>query len=130
MAVASGNQLPPPPGSSGSSTASSDATEADSTFQLGEVYAYPNPAKPPYMPTLHIETGLADEVQIRIYDVSGGLVHEASLSDAPAVIDNKYAYEYRWDTSGVGSGVYIYAITTKKSGFPDIRASGKSAVIK
>ena len=92
--------------------------------------AYPNPAKPPYMLTLHIETGLADEVQIRIYDVSGGLVHEASLSAAPAVIDNKYAYEYRWDTSGIGSGIYIYAITAKKSGFQDIRTTGKSAVIK
>ena len=82
------------------------------------------------MPTLHVETGLADEVQIRIYDVSGGLVHEASLSAAPAVIDNKYAYEYRWDTSGIGSGIYIYAITAKKSGFQDIRTTGKSAVIK
>ncbi|MBI4249320.1 MAG: hypothetical protein HY611_07440 [Elusimicrobia bacterium] len=79
---------------------------------------------------MHIEAGLADEIQIRIYDVSAQLVHEALLTGAPSVINDKYAYEYAWDVSGVGSGVYYYAVTAQKAGEPDLTAAGKCAVIK
>ena len=101
---------------------------ADPTFKLGEVYCYPNPAKGA-KPVLHVETGLADAVRVRIYDVAGSLMREAELTQ-PAVIDGKYAYEYPWDTSGAGSGVYMFAVTAKKQGFPDLKAIRKCAVVK
>lgn len=102
----------------------------DPTFRRGEIYSFPNPAKRGKNPTLHVESGIADSVEIRIYDIAGDLVHEVQIFDAPAVVDNRYAYEYTWDTSGTASGVYIYAVSAKKSGEPDIRETKKLAVIK
>ena len=40
---------------------------ADSSFKLGEVYCYPNPAKKTN-PTFHIEAGMADKVELKVYD--------------------------------------------------------------
>ena len=116
----------------GFSTKSLIPEEADPTFKLGEVYAFPNPAKR-HNPTLHIEVGIADSVEIRIYDIAGDLAHETRLAGMPQIIDDgqgpQYAYEYTWDISGIGSGVYIYAIRARK-GKQDIRSVGKCAVIK
>ena len=104
----------------------------DSTFRLGEVYSFPNPAMRTN-PTFHIEVGIADKVEIRIYDLSGDLVHETSLSGNPRLIDDgqgpQYAYEYTWDVSDVGSGVYVYVMIARK-GSEKIKKVGKCAVIK
>lgn len=105
---------------------------ADTSFKLSEVYCYPNPAKKAN-PTFHIETGLADKVELKIYDVSGDLVHETTLTGAPQQIDDgqgpQLAYEYLWDVKNVGSGVYIFSITSKK-GDKTLKKAGRCAVIK
>jgi hypothetical protein len=69
-------------------------------------------------------------VELRIYDITGALVHEARLEGAPRIIDGKYAYEYTWDGSGAGSGVYIYTAVAKKKGEPDIRVLKKLAIVR
>ena len=106
--------------------------EADPGFSLGEVYCYPNPAKKTN-PTFHIETGLADRVELKFYDVSGDIVHETVLTGQPQVIDDgqgpQYAYEYLWDVRNVGSGVYIFSMTSWR-GDKTLKKTGRCAVIK
>jgi len=105
---------------------------ADDTFRLGEVYCFPNPAKRTD-PAFHIETGLADKIELKIYDVAGDLVHETSLTGRPQVIDDgqgaQYAYEYLWSVKNTGSGVYIFSVTARK-GDKTLRKSGRCAIIK
>ncbi len=104
---------------------------ADPSFVLGEVFSYPNPARGVVSPTLRVRCGLADSVQIKIYDISGQRVHDAEITgSAAAVINGQYAYDYSWDARDMASGVYIYTVTAKKSGFPDIRVIKKLALIK
>lgn len=115
-----------------SGVSSSSPLTLDPAFKLGEVYCYPNPAKKTN-PTFHIETGLADKVELKVYDTAGDLVHEISLNTTPQVIDDgqgpQYAYEYLWDVRNRGSGVYIFIVATKK-GNNILRKSGRCAVIK
>jgi len=99
-------------------------------FVLGEYYSFPNPAKNGKNPTIHFECGLADKVEIRIYDISGELVHSVTVNGEPLPVNGRYAYEYTWDISDVASGVYIYCIQAKKSGYPEIKVKKKLAVIK
>jgi len=105
---------------------------APAEFRLGEVYCYPNPAKRTN-PTFHIETGLADKVELKLYDVSGDFVHETTLSGAPQLIDDgqgpQYAYEYQWDVRNAGSGVYIFSIVSRQ-GDKTLKKTGRCAVIK
>jgi len=103
-----------------------------SDFQLGEVYAYPNPAKNGAIPILHIEVGIADSVKIVAYSVSGRQVHEHTLTGMPQIIttngNSVYAYEYPW-AGHIASGVYYYIIEADKSG-RKLKRSGKLAVIR
>lgn len=105
---------------------------ADPGFKLGEVYCYPNPSKKTN-PSFHMETGLADKVELKVYDTAGDLVYETVLTGTPQVIDDgqgpQYAYEYLWDVRNIGSGVYIFSMTAKK-GDKTLRKSGRCAVIK
>ncbi len=105
---------------------------AAAEFRLGEVYCYPNPAKKTN-PTFHIETGLADKVELKLYDVSGDLVHETTLSGAPQLIDDgqgqQYAYEYQWNVGNAGSGVYIFSMLSRQ-GDKTLKKTGRCAVIK
>src|SRR3989339_543966 len=108
-------------------------------FVLGEVYSFPNPAKRGKFPTIHIECGIADRVVIGIYNVAAEPIHSTELGGLPLVINNpptsnfggasKYAYEYTWDITDIASGVYVYIIRAKKTGFSDIKAQGKTAII-
>jgi hypothetical protein len=99
-------------------------------FELGQVFCFPNPALGAQKPTFHVETGWADEVDIDVYNVAGGLVGQQTLSGAPQFINGKYAYETPFDDSGLGSGVYIYVATAKKSDHSDLKSVGKCAIIK
>src|SRR3989339_353824 len=99
-------------------------------FVLGEVYSFPNPAKRGRFPTIHIECGIADRVIIGIYNVAAEPIHSTELTDLPLVVNGKYAYEYTWDITDIASGVYVYIIRAKKAGFSDIKAQGKTAIIK
>jgi len=111
---------------------SSVPAAADPGFSLGEVYCYPNPAKRTN-PTFHIETGLADKVELRLYDTAGDIVHEKILTGQPQLIDDgqgpQYAYEYPWDVKSVGSGVYIFSMTARR-GDKTLKKTGRCAVIK
>ncbi|MEW6557821.1 MAG: T9SS type A sorting domain-containing protein [Elusimicrobiota bacterium] len=103
-----------------------------SDFVKGEIYAYPNPAKNGKSPIIHIEIGVADKVEIRIYNIAGEFIHSTEITEPPQDRNNdgKYEYEYTWDISDIASGVYIYTIRAKKNGLPDIKATGKIGLIK
>ena len=103
-------------------------SEINVAFKLGEVYSFPNPARRTN-PTIHIECGVADEVEIRIYNTAAELVHAAQVSGIPPVINGRYAYEYTWDVSSAASGVYIYHIRAVKGG-EELTALKKLAVLR
>ncbi len=69
-------------------------------------------------------------VEVRIYTLTGNLLHDAVLTSPPPIIRGQYAYEYTWDTSRVASGVYLCSATAKKSGEKNIRVLRKIAVVK
>ncbi|MFA6093804.1 MAG: hypothetical protein WCU88_09605 [Elusimicrobiota bacterium] len=106
---------------------------ANASFELHEVYAFPNPARKGAKPVVHAEVGLAEGMSIRVYDVSGRLVHSGNIDGAPGIIDDgqgpQYAYEYAWE-GHIPSGVYFYAIEARKSGRSSIRKTGKLGVVR
>lgn len=117
-------------------------------FRLREYYVFPNPAKRGEAPTIHLECGWADKVEIRIYNVAAELVHSVTLDGQQKKADGGYlwyewcldpnlketkwewAYEYPWDISHIASGVYIAHIRASKAGYPDIKVLYKFSVIK
>lgn len=103
---------------------------ADTPFAQGEIYCYPNPAKGGLCPTIHIETGVADKVTIHIYDIAGMLIDKVEITGYPQIINDRYAYEYRWDIGDVASGVYLCSIRAIKKGFSDVKVVRKIAVLK
>ena len=109
-----------------------EAAGPSAEFRLGEVYVYPNPAKGSDLPVFHMECGIADSVNIKIYTVSGREAHEVALTAIPAIIDDgngqSYAYEYAW-RSHIPSGVYLYYIEAQKGG-QKLKKTGKFAVVR
>ncbi len=107
----------------------------DPALSLRQLYAFPNPSRRGQAVTIRLQTGLAETALLNIYDVAGHRVHSAEFSP-PRVFDDgngkgpQYTYDYEWDVSGVGSGIYIYAVTIKKPGEGVISKTGKVAVIK
>jgi hypothetical protein len=107
---------------------------ASDAFTLHAAYAFPNPARGKNV-TIRAQVGLADSVEVKVYDVSGRLLHEGSFGQ-PSVVDDgnglgpQWSYDHVWDTSQAGTGVYLFVIKAKKSGAGDIRTSGKAGVIK
>lgn len=106
------------------SGASPQTASPSAGFYFGQVFAFPNPARPGQNPTIHVEAGSADSVEIRIYDLSGELRAGTSLSGP------QNPFEYAWNASGAGSGVYIYVVTAFKNGVGSMRKTGRLAVIK
>ncbi|MBI5240066.1 MAG: T9SS type A sorting domain-containing protein [Elusimicrobia bacterium] len=108
---------------------------ADTEFRYVDAYAFPNPARGSQNVTIRTQVGLADSVDVSIYDISGRLMDSGSAT-APQILDDgngkgpQYTYDLVWDTSGVGSGIYIYAITAKKAGASPIHKRGKAGVIR
>jgi hypothetical protein len=103
----------------------------DDTFTLGNIYSFPNPARENAKPTIHVEVGVADSVEVTIYRIDGTLIHSVILTGQPLIIGNDYAYEYTWDTTNdVASGVYIYHVKAAKTGSDDITATKKLALVK
>ncbi|MDT8286587.1 MAG: IPT/TIG domain-containing protein [Elusimicrobiales bacterium] len=97
-------------------------------FRLGEVYVYPNPAKGGAAPIFHLEFGLADKVELKVYSVAGSLVHERTLTGPPQVTSPIYAYEYAWD-GHIASGVYYFTVEAERAG-AKLKARGKFAVVR
>ncbi|MBI5201198.1 MAG: hypothetical protein HY925_06400, partial [Elusimicrobia bacterium] len=135
-ALASGRTVP----GSGKVVAAGRADDAvlaatDDSFAFRDLYAFPNPANAGRSPTIRLQVGQADAVELRIYDVSGELVHGAQLTSARVVDDGggkgpQVTYDYEWNTGGIGSGIYLYAVTAHRSGQTDIRKAQKLAVVK
>jgi hypothetical protein len=102
------------------------------TFSLGQAYSFPNPARNGVNPTLHVETGAADRVRLRVYDLAGALLEETALSGPPTVNigGQPPAYEYTWDASRVPSGVYLWVVQAEKDGHQSLKTTSKVAVIK
>ena len=103
----------------------------DSTFRLGDVYAYPNPAKNGANSIIHIECGIADKVEINVYNIAGEKIAQQQLdASSPQIINNTYCYEYTLEANTVASGVYIYYILAEKSGEVPIKVIKKLALIR
>jgi hypothetical protein len=106
----------------------------DDAFQPGEIYSYPNPARGGKPAVFHVEVGRADNVELRVYDVAGQLVHQEAMAGDPSLINGgqglRYAYETAWSTSGVPPGVYLYTVRAQKKGAADILHTSKMAVLK
>lgn len=99
---------------------SGGAASSAEGFSFGEVYAYPNPARPGQTPKIRAEAAGADSLQIRVYDVSGELKHSAEVSGGSA--DHA--------VGNLVSGVYVFTVTANKSGQGSIRTTGRLAVIR
>jgi hypothetical protein len=111
------------------------AASAASDFSLRAAYAFPNPVHGAGVVTFRIQTGVADSVAVRVYDLAGRKIHESADFTLSTVDDgnglgSQYTYDHAWSVSGVASGVYTYVITAKKAGSETIRKSGRVAVIK
>ncbi|MBI5239112.1 MAG: hypothetical protein HY926_01435 [Elusimicrobia bacterium] len=118
----------------GSGSGMGVAAAADEAFGYRDVYAFPNPARRSN-PVIRTQVGLADSVDVNIYDIAGKLVGSGSLTGSQVLDDGngkgpQYTYDYLWDTSNVGSGVYIYAVTARKAGYSPIRKQGKVGILK
>ena len=103
-----------------------------SEFRLGAVYVSPNPAKGGAAPVFHIETGIADSVNIKIYTVSGIPVHEHAITGMPQTLEKAgnlvYAYEYVWE-GNIAPGLYYYNIEAEKAG-QQLKTSGMFAIVR
>jgi hypothetical protein len=101
----------------------------DSTFQWGQVFVFPNPAKGGVIPTIHAEVGIADRVTIKIYNVAGQELRQDVITAPPALIDSgsgpQYVYEYPW-TGHIASGVYFFVVDAERGG-QHLTKSGKFA---
>ncbi|HEX4047182.1 MAG TPA: T9SS type A sorting domain-containing protein, partial [Elusimicrobiota bacterium] len=110
-------------------------TAAQDAFGLRAAYVFPNPVRGVGAVTIRIQPGLADSVEVNVYDVTGRRVHSSSdfhfavLNDGNG-LGPQDSYDHVWNVSGVGSGVYMYVITAKKAGQADIHKSGKIGIVK
>ena len=115
---------------------SAQVLAADPTFTFHDFYSFPNPVRGQNTVTLRVQPGLADSVEVRVYDLSGRRVYASSSFNNRGAFDDgnglgpQFTYDHVWDVSGIGSGVYRYVVTAKKAGQTDIAKSGKVAVVK
>ncbi len=107
------------------------ANAAQDAFGLRAFYVFPNPVRGTRAVTIRVEVGLADSVELHVYDLTGRKVLTTTdFQLNPTQPDGNDAYEHVWDVSGVGSGVYTYVITATKAGQAAIHATGKIGVVK
>ncbi|MFH2055956.1 MAG: hypothetical protein ABIJ61_08360, partial [bacterium] len=106
---------------------------ASEEFVLRDVYVFPDPAVRGAQPTFHVEVGIADSVQITIYNIAGQEAHRTTLTGSPKVVNDgsgaDYAYEYKWN-GHIPSGVYLYTISAEKAGHGPLRKAGRFAVVR
>jgi hypothetical protein len=109
---------------------------ADTAFGFKAAYAFPNPARGQSTVAIRVQPGPADSVEVRVYDLSGRKVHSSSDFRSLGAFDDgnglgaQFTYEHVWDVSGIGSGVYTYAVVARKAGEADIRKTGKVGIVK
>ena len=85
-----------------------------------------NPAIGGTNPTIHIKTGLADLIKVRVFNEIGIEVHTATLAQFK-IMGNALAYEH--PIPGLPSGAYIYVVEATKNGHT-LRDKGKVVIIK
>lgn len=98
-------------------------------WSLRAAYAFPNPARDGGAVTIRIQPGLADSVEVHIYDPAGRKVHSSS-DFGFSVVGAQKTYDHVWDTSGAAVGVYTFVIRARQAGQADIGKTGKIGVIK
>lgn len=109
---------------------------ADPEFALRTHYAFPNPARGVGAVTFRVQPGLADEVEVRVYDDAGRRVHGSTDFRSRGAFDDgngsgaQFTFDHVWDVSGVASGLYTYVVTARKAGRSDESKTGKVGVIK
>lgn len=120
------NALPFTVGGAGAAAA---APAASTEFVFGELYAFPNPSRRGQRVTIRVAAGLTDAVDVRVYDLAGRYLAGGSAAP-PRVVDGVFASDFVWDASNAGSGIYLYSVTAKKAGAPDIVRTGRVGVIR
>ena len=81
------------------------STEGNSDFE--DVYVYPNPVRPNYNGDITI-TGLIENTNVKITDISGNLVYETISLGGQAVWDGS-----NFDGRRVHTGIYLVFLTTE-----------------
>lgn len=119
----------------GGSAASVPSSINDPTFKVNATYAFPNPSRGGAPVVIRVQPGQADSVSVRVYDLSGRMVHESSNFSQSNFDDgngfgSQITFDHTWDVSGIASGVYNFIVTARKAGAGDIHKSGKVGVIK
>jgi membrane-associated phospholipid phosphatase len=101
--------------------------DRDDTLSVafGEAFAYPNPAVGGRSPVIRVNAPGAEKVLLRIFDSAGDPVQQIEHFD-PAMT----FWEYKWDVSGVASGVYTYVFSIYQQGNVSGKQSGRVAVVK
>ena len=109
---------------------------AEVSLGFKAAYVFPNPVRGQSTVTIRVQPGLADSVEVRVYDLADRKIHASSSFNNRGAFDDgnglgpQFTYDHVWDVSGVGSGVYTYIVMAKKAGQADIVKSGKVAVVK
>lgn len=104
-------------------------------FAFRQTYAFPNPSRRGQPVTIRTQTGPADSVEVRVFDVSGAPLSHGTVSSSQVIDDGngdgpQHTFDYVWDVSRAGSGVYVYVVEAKKAGQDEIRKVGKIGVLK
>ncbi len=108
---------------------------AGDEFLFRDLYAFPNPSRRGERVTIRLQAGVADAVDVEIYDLTGRRVNGGSAA-GPVPLDDgngkgpQFTYDYHWNVSGAASAVYLYSVKARKAGHPDIGKTGKVAVIR
>ncbi len=95
---------------------------------IGDTYVFPNPSKTGDVPTLHIEVDRADKLSYRIYDVSGDLITEGTITSAIKTENGKPCYEQALDLKLFSSGTYLFVVTAERGEID--RKTGRFSVLK
>lgn len=99
-------------------------------FKLGRVYAHPNPAIDFKHPVIHVEAGIADSVEIKVYAPDGALAEKAVITCPPKIIKGVYAYEYKFASDNTPYGTCAYTVRAYKNGYPPLEVEGKLTFVK
>ncbi len=78
-----------------------------SKSNLDNVLVYPNPVRPNYQGMIHV-SGLIDQCNVKITDITGNLVHQATAEGGTIQWDGTAFGQYK-----VASGVYLVFIVTE-----------------
>ena len=85
-------------------------------FRLMDVYTYPNPTNSDTYFTFML-TKVPEEIQIKIYTISGRLIREIPLTQAELKLNfNKIYWDCKdEDGDSIANGTYLYKVTLKDS---------------